>query len=101
MVVKIMVRFWVLSLVQHLVFRRPKRDHNFDNHPNRGFQRLGVPFGSLYVKDFVISVQVPLIFGSSQIEVWKTHTWRLMGLGTTCDLAYNPTCNLGNPYKAN
>ena len=25
--------FWVLSIIRHLVFRGPKRDHNFDNHP--------------------------------------------------------------------
>ena len=25
--------FWVLSIVRHLVFRGPKRDHNFGNHP--------------------------------------------------------------------
>ena len=32
-VVRIMVPFWVLSIVRHLVFRGPKRDRNFDNHP--------------------------------------------------------------------
>ena len=31
-VVKIMVPFWVLSILRHLVFRR-EGDHNFDNHP--------------------------------------------------------------------
>ena len=30
-----MVPCWVLSILQHLVFRGPKRGHNFDNHPNR------------------------------------------------------------------
>ena len=33
MVVKIMVPFWVLSLIRHLIFRDPEVDHNFDNHP--------------------------------------------------------------------
>ena len=28
-----MVPLWVLSIIQHLVFRGPKRDPNFDNHP--------------------------------------------------------------------
>ena len=32
-VVKIMVPFWVLSIIRHLLFRGPKRDHNLDNHP--------------------------------------------------------------------
>ena len=32
-VVKIMVPFWVPNIVRHLIFRVPKRDHNFDNHP--------------------------------------------------------------------
>ena len=32
-IVKIMVPFWVLKTIRHLVFRGPKRDHHFDNHP--------------------------------------------------------------------
>ena len=32
--VKIMVPFWIPSIVRHLIFRVPKRDHNFDNHPH-------------------------------------------------------------------
>ena len=28
-----MVPFWVPNIVRHLIFRVPKRDHNFDNHP--------------------------------------------------------------------
>ena len=32
-VVKIMVPFWVLSTILQLVFRGPKKGHNFDNHP--------------------------------------------------------------------
>ena len=32
-VVKIMVPCWVLSIIRHLVFRGPKKDHYFDNHP--------------------------------------------------------------------
>ena len=32
-VVKIMVPFWVLIIIQHLIFRHPQRDRNFDNHP--------------------------------------------------------------------
>ena len=32
-VVKIMVPFWVPNIVRHLIFRVPKWDHNFDNHP--------------------------------------------------------------------
>ena len=34
LVVKIMVPFWVPIIVRHLIFRVPKRDHNFDNHPD-------------------------------------------------------------------
>ena len=30
--VKIMVPFWVLAIIRHLVFGDPKGDHNFDNH---------------------------------------------------------------------
>ena len=32
-VVEIMVPFWVLSKIRHLVFRGPKGNHHFDNHP--------------------------------------------------------------------
>ena len=32
-VVKIMVLFWVLITVRHLIFRVPKRGHNLDNYP--------------------------------------------------------------------
>ena len=33
-VVQIMVPFWVLRIIRHLVFRGPpKRDHSFENHP--------------------------------------------------------------------
>ena len=28
-----MVPLWVLNVTRHLVFRVPKRGHNFDNHP--------------------------------------------------------------------
>ena len=28
-------RFWVPNIVQHLIFRVPKRGHNFDDHPYR------------------------------------------------------------------
>ena len=28
-----MVPFWVLHIIRHLLFRVPKRDPNFDNHP--------------------------------------------------------------------
>ena len=34
-VVKIMVPFWVPILIRGLIFRVPKRDHNFDIHPYR------------------------------------------------------------------
>ena len=34
-VVKIMVPFGVPILIRHLIFRVPKRDHNFDNHPDQ------------------------------------------------------------------
>ena len=33
-VVKTMVPFWVPSIIRHLLFRVPKRDLNFDNHPH-------------------------------------------------------------------
>ena len=32
-VVKIMVPFWVLNVIWHLVFRDPEGDHDFDKHP--------------------------------------------------------------------
>ena len=28
----IMVPFWIPTIIRHLIFRVPKRDHNFDNH---------------------------------------------------------------------
>ena len=31
--VKIMVPFWVPNIVRHLLFRVPKRDPSFENHP--------------------------------------------------------------------
>ena len=27
--------FWIPSIIRHLIFRVPQRDHNFDNHPFR------------------------------------------------------------------
>ena len=33
MVVKMVVSFLVLRKKRHLVFRKPQRDHNFNNHP--------------------------------------------------------------------
>ena len=32
-VVKIMVPFWMPTVIRHLIFRHSKRDHDFDNHP--------------------------------------------------------------------
>ena len=32
-VVKIMVPFCISTIIRHLIFRVPKRKHNFDNHP--------------------------------------------------------------------
>ena len=49
-----MVTFFVLIIIRHLVFRRPKRDHNFDNHPYvytipKTHQRLLCPVLGSYV----------------------------------------------------
>ena len=44
-VVKIMVPFWVLSIIRHLVFRIPKREHNFENHPYRVLNRNPLVLG--------------------------------------------------------
>ena len=33
MVVKIMVPFWIPIKIRLLIFRVPKKGHNFDNHP--------------------------------------------------------------------
>ena len=44
MVVKIMVPFWIPTTIRHLIFRVPKRDRNFDNHPNV-HTFLGLPAG--------------------------------------------------------
>ena len=44
-VVKIMVPFWIPIIIRHLIFRDPKRDHNFDNHPYSGSPVLGFGFG--------------------------------------------------------
>ena len=41
-VVKIMVPFWVLSIIRHLVFRDPKGHHSFDNHPCNKTQPFGI-----------------------------------------------------------
>ena len=32
-IVKIVVPFWVLNIIRHLMSRVPKRDHNSDNYP--------------------------------------------------------------------
>ena len=32
-VVKIRVPFWILNIRRHLIFRVPKKGHNFDNYP--------------------------------------------------------------------
>ena len=32
-IVKIMVPFWIPMIMRHLVFRVPKKGHNFDNRP--------------------------------------------------------------------
>ena len=32
-VVKIMVLFWILNTIRHLIFRDPRGDHNLGNHP--------------------------------------------------------------------
>ena len=47
-VVKIMVPFWIPTIIRHLIFRAPKRDHNFDNHPygTVPFDNLD-PYGTL------------------------------------------------------
>ena len=37
-IIKMMVPFWVLAIIRHLVFRGPKRDHDFDNHPYTKYQ---------------------------------------------------------------
>ena len=29
-----MVLFWIPIIMRHLIFRVPKRDHSFDNHPH-------------------------------------------------------------------
>ena len=34
--VKIMVPFWIPMIIRHLIFKYPKKDHNFDNHPYGG-----------------------------------------------------------------
>ena len=36
----IMVPFWALSIIRHLVFRDPKEDHSFDNHPLISLKRV-------------------------------------------------------------
>ena len=46
-VVKIRVPVWVLIVIRHLVFRVPKRDHNFDNHSYESFRKLGGTLGFL------------------------------------------------------
>ena len=28
-----MVPFWIPTIIPHRIFRVPKKDHNFDNHP--------------------------------------------------------------------
>ena len=32
-VVKIMALFWIPIIIRHLIFRVPKMEHNFENHP--------------------------------------------------------------------
>ena len=43
MVVKIMVPFWILNIIRHLIFTGRKGDHNFDNHPyTKSFKNLSI-----------------------------------------------------------
>ena len=37
-----MVPFWVPIIIRHLLFRVPKRDHNFDNYPYDVTSGLGL-----------------------------------------------------------
>ena len=39
-VVKIRVPFWIPNIIRHLIFRVPKRDPNFDNHPYEPYLML-------------------------------------------------------------
>ena len=34
--------FWIPTIIRHLIFRVPKKDRNFDNHPY-----TGCPFGEI------------------------------------------------------
>ena len=35
---KMMVPFWVLTIIRHLLLRDPKRDRSFDHHPCRAYK---------------------------------------------------------------
>ena len=47
-VVKIMVPFWIAIIIRRLIFRVPKRDHNFDSHL------------CVYMKSCTVSVATPM-----------------------------------------
>ena len=48
-VVKIMDPFWIPIIIRHLIFRVPKKDHNFENHP---YNYIRDYIGDHYMEEF-------------------------------------------------
>ena len=70
MAVKIMVRFWIPNIIRHLIFRVPKRDHNFDNHP--------------YVNPVLRSPDMRVVFSGplTDLSHQQRSVFRVLGLGS-------------------
>ena len=62
-VVQAMVPFWVPNIIRYLyIFGYPKRDHNFDNHPDVKRRRIRVyDFQPLKIVALIVSME----FGDS------------------------------------
>ena len=72
-VVKIVVPFWVLSIIRHRVLRGPKRDPDFDNHPYVG--HVGHSLGTwTIVGNFGLTIAVVPVRGHPGLRSFA-HSW--------------------------
>ena len=75
-VVKIMVPFWVPIILRHLIFRVPKKGHNFDNHPYLLLRNLTGHriWGRNRIRSSYISVGSSVKRGTYQISAAEPQT---------------------------
>ena len=48
-----MVRFWMPIIIRHLIFRVPKRDHNFGNHPHTTITHMFRSLGLIGFRGYI------------------------------------------------